>query len=60
VTPSAALVALACYAAEPAPLVGDAVHLALLGAPVAAAPTRADVAAALAAVAPMRRRRHGR
>ncbi len=37
-TPAVALLALACYAAAPAPLVGSDVHRALRGEPVAAAP----------------------
>lgn len=58
-TPVAALVALSCYAppATPAPIVPDAVTRALLGEPVGAAPAPAEVAAAIAAVAPLRRRR---
>ncbi|TXN04864.1 hypothetical protein FV242_05790 [Methylobacterium sp. WL64] len=58
-TPAAALVALACYAPPVAPIgvpVPDAVHRALLGEPVADAPAPAEVAAAIAAVAPLRRR----
>ncbi|SFU93376.1 hypothetical protein SAMN02799631_03237 [Methylobacterium sp. 174MFSha1.1] len=55
-----ALLALACLAAEPAPLVGAEVLAVLRAGPVAAAPTRADVAAAIAAVTPLRRRRHAR
>lgn len=58
-TATAALVALACYAPPPAPIgppVLDAVHRALLGEPVGPAPGRADVAAAIEAVAPIRRK----
>ena len=55
-TPAAALVALACYAAEPAPVVRSDVYRALLGEPTAAGPAKADVAAAIQAVAPLRRR----
>lgn len=56
-TPAAALLALHCYAVPPAPIVSDAVHRALLGEPVPAAPTRAEISAALAAAAPRRRAR---
>ncbi len=56
-TPAAALVAPACYAAEPAPLVRPEVYRALLGEPTAAGPAKADVAAAIQAVTPLRRRR---
>ncbi|GJE51455.1 hypothetical protein GOFOIKOB_4514 [Methylobacterium tardum] len=58
-TGAAALVALACYAPPPAPIgppVPDAVHRAPLGEAVGPAPGRADVAAAIEAVAPIRRR----
>ncbi len=55
-TPAAALVALACYAAEPAPSVRPEVYRALLGEPTAAGPSRADVAAAIRAVAPLSRK----
>lgn len=52
----AALVALACYA--PAPITApalDGIVAVLKGEAVPPSPTRADVAAALAAVAPIRR-----
>lgn len=61
-TPAVALLALACYAAAPAPLVGSDVHRALRGEPVAAAPARqavADAARGAAALHP-KGRRHGR
>lgn len=51
-----ALVALACYAAQPAPAVSSPVYRALMGEAVAPAPARADVAAAIEAVAPLRHR----
>lgn len=54
--PAAALVALACYAAEPAPVVPSEVYRALLGEPTAAGPAKADVAAAIRAVAPLSRK----
>lgn len=51
-----ALVALACYAPAPMPAPAlDGVVVVLRGEAVPAPPTRADVAAALAAVAPIRR-----
>lgn len=61
-TPSAALLALACYAAAPAPLVGADVHRALRGDAVAAAPARQAVADAVRGAAALhsRERRHGR
>ena len=52
-----ALVALACHApAPPADRALDGVVAVLRGEAVAASPTRADVAAAIAAVTPIRRR----
>ncbi len=60
-TAPAALLALACYAAAPAPLVGSDVHRALRGEAVAVAPTRATVAEAVRGAAALpRRQRHGR
>ncbi|MFF9550853.1 hypothetical protein [Methylobacterium fujisawaense] len=58
----AALLALACYTAAPAPLVGSDVHRALRGEAVAAAPARQAVAEAVrdAAALHSRGRRHGR
>jgi len=62
VTPSAALVALACYVATPAPLVGSDVHRALRGEAVAAAPALQVVAEAVRGAAALhsRGRRHAR
>ncbi|GJD87121.1 hypothetical protein BHAOGJBA_0621 [Methylobacterium hispanicum] len=60
-TPVAAVLALACYAAAPAPLVGADVHRALRGESVAAAPARQAVAdAARGATVLHRKPRHGR
>lgn len=46
-TAPAALLALACYAAAPAPIVGSDVHRVLRGEAVPPPPARADVAAAI-------------
>jgi hypothetical protein len=61
-TPVAAVLALACYAAAPAPLVGSDAHRALRGEPVAAAPARQAVAEAARGAAALhsRGRCHGR
>ncbi len=61
-TASAALLALACYAAAPAPLVGADVHRALRGEAVAGAPARQAVAEAVRGAAALhsRGRRHAR
>jgi hypothetical protein len=56
-TPAAALVALACYAPPPAPLVSAPVLTALQGEAVAAAPSRPAVADAVR-IASRQRRRH--
>jgi hypothetical protein len=61
VSPSAALLALACYVAAPAPLVRDEVHRALRDGPVAVAPAKATVSAAARGAAAMGKGgRHGR
>lgn len=61
-TPVAAVLALACYAAAPAPLVGTGVHRALRGESVAAAPARQSFANATRGAAALhpKGRRHGR
>lgn len=56
-TPAAALVALACYAPPPAPLVDAPVLAALRGETIPPAPPRADVAAALSSLSARRSRR---
>lgn len=53
-----ALLALACLAREPAPLVGSDVHRALRGEPVPAAPARQAVADAVKGAAARHPRRH--
>ncbi len=61
-TAPAALLALACYAAAPAPLVGSDVHRVLRGEAAAGAPARQAVAAAVRGAAALhsRSRRHAR
>lgn len=60
-TPSAALLALACYVAAPAPSVNADVLAALRGEPVPGPAAKADVAVAIRAAAALRKGdRHAR